>query len=309
MSLIIFLVSSIAFGQQRVAVFDFDDRLDSPGTVAKYIEQKLKEQVEPNLIVDQFSGEEDDKVTRDTLKSLDASGYDLVVTVTSDALVPAQHYLTKTPALFTNVNNPLFLGLNTLEAAGGNMSGASYYVPIEKQLKLFMTLQPAIKTLGFIFDNEAQSKRIEVAEVRKSCKNLGIEHELEFVSEKSELLSAAADLIHKKVDAIVVSSSGKIYKNVDLFVGISTQEGIPVYSFHKSGVEKGAVAALASDYYVMVDKLIIPMAQRVLKEGVSPGMMPVAFLEEPFIFLNLTQASRLGITVPDEIKAQAIQVY
>ena len=94
--LMVLLLCSNVFAQQRVAIFDYDDRLDVPDTVAKYIEKKLKE-VDPRLVVDQRSGKEDEKVTRDTLKSLDESGYDLIITVTSDALVPAQHYVKKLP--------------------------------------------------------------------------------------------------------------------------------------------------------------------------------------------------------------------
>ncbi len=309
MLLMLLLICPIASAQQRVAVFDYDDRLDAPDTVAKYVEEKLKKILGPELLVEQFSGQEDDKITRDTLKTLDKSKYDLIITITSDALIPARHYIIQTPALFTNVNNPLFLGLNTLEASGGNMSGASYYVAVEKQLRFFQELQPGINKLGFIFDNDAQSKRIEVAEIRRACKKLEIEYELEFVSEKDELPAVVTDLIKKEVDAIVVTSSGKIYNNVNLFLDLSMQSMTPVYSFHKSGVKNGAVAALASDYYVMIDKLIVPMAYKILQEGVPPGSMPVVFLDEPFIYLNMTQADKLGISVRNDIKNKAVKTY
>ena len=56
------------------------------------------------------------------------------------------------------------------------------------------------------------------------------------------------------------------------------QAGAPVYSFNKKGVKSGAVAALSSDYFLMVDRLILPMALKTMKEKVDLGIMPAGFL-------------------------------
>jgi ABC-type uncharacterized transport system substrate-binding protein len=39
----------------------------------------------------------------------------------------------------------------------------------------------------------------------------------------------------------------------------------PVYSFDKRGLKNGAVAALSSDYFLMVDRLILVNAPRTLR--------------------------------------------
>ena len=139
-SIIVCLCPS-AQAEWRVAVFDYDNRLEQPDTVAKYIEQQLKE-AEPELRIEQYSGKGNEAIAVKMLKQLDQAGYDLIITVTSDALTLAHHFLKKTPTLFTNANNPLFLGFETLDAPGGNISGASYYVPIAKQIACFQQIQP-----------------------------------------------------------------------------------------------------------------------------------------------------------------------
>jgi len=71
---------------------------------------------------------------------------------------------------------------------------------------------------------------------------------------------------------------GKFYFYTDLFY-YATRKMVPVYSFNKKGVKNWAVADLASDYFLMVDKLILPMALKTIKEKVDPGTMPAGFLK------------------------------
>jgi len=285
----------------RVAIFDFDDRLNEPNTIAKYIETRLKAK-EDSIQVEQFSGKGDEAFAIKVLVSLDNTGYDLIITITSDALIIAHHTLLKTPTLYTNANNPLFLGFQTLGPQGGNISGASYYVSIEKQLRIYKEIQPGLKKIGFIFDKFNKSRKVELPESRDSCNRLGLNCEIEIVANKMELKSKVKNLIAKEVDAVVATSSGTIYTNIAEFIDVCDQAGIPIYSFNREGVIHGAVAALASDYFLMVDNLLLPMALMVLRDNISPGTMPAAFLDENKLFVNITQIGKFSFNIPKKIK-------
>ncbi len=305
---IFFCLCSPTQAAWRVAIFDFDDRLHEPDTIAKFLEKALREQ-EPRIEVDQYSGKGSEKTAVATIKQLDREGYDLIITITSDALILAQHFLKQTPTLYTNVNNPLFLGFSTLDAPGKNISGASYYVPIVKQLEFFRKIQPDIETLGFLFDEKNRSRQVEVGETRNSCKSLGLDYAIRLLSHPGELVPRVEELLAREVDAIVVTSSETIYKNIRLFKHLCERAGIPIYSYGQKAVENGAVAALSSDYYLMAEKLIVPMALRVLKERASPGTMSAAFLDETLMYINLTEARKLGIHIPEELLRQAAETY
>lgn len=294
-------------GKYKVAVFDFDDRMQEEQTVAQYIQQQFVN-ADPGTDVEQFSGRGDESHSVEVLRSLDRAGYDLIITITSDALILAQHILTQTPVLYTNVNNPLSLGFKTLEPPGGNISGASYYVSIEKQIALYRTLYPGFSFPGFIFDRGNKSRKVELPEARDTCQRMGFSYEIEIITRKSELLPAVQRLLAKGVDAVIATSSGTIYQNIGAFIGLCNEKGVPVFSFNKEGVRQGATAALAGDYYRMVDELILPMALRVLKEGVSPGSMPAAFLQENVVYLNTAQIDSLDLRVPDDIYEKAVRV-
>ena len=292
----------------RVAIFDFDDRLKEKHTTAKYIENSLK-LADKNIAVYQFSGKGNVTLSVKIMENLDAGGYDLIIIITSDALIIAHHVIKKTPTLYTNVNNPLSLGYRSLGPPGGNISGASYYVSIEKQLMLYKRILPNLENMGFIFDRNNKSKKVELPEVRETCKKMGIGYAISVVSHHEELNATAKQLIKEGMDALSIGSSGMLYNNISLFIATCDQEKIPVFSFNKKGVKQGAVAALASDYNLMVDKLVIPMALRILQNGISPGKMPAAFLDDNLIFINLLQAEKLNLTISQDILEKAIIVH
>ncbi len=291
----------------KVAVFDFDDRLEQPDTTAKYIEKRLKQQ-NKDIQVDQFSGKQNTAFSIKLLRQLDDLDYDLLITVTSDALIIANHIIKKTPTLFTNVNNPLSLGFQTLGPPGGMISGASYYIPVEDQLMFYKKILPGLSKIGFIFDQLNKSKKVELPEARRTCKKIGLSYGIEVVSSKNELKQAALGLIKEGAQAVSIGTSDLLYDNISEIIHICDRSYIPVLSFNKNGVKNGALAALSSDYNLMVDELVIPMAEKVLNHGMSPGDMPIAFLKNPLIFINSSQVEKLKLNISGQLLDQAVIV-
>ena len=292
----------------RVAIFDFDKRPTTPDPLARHMEKKLKE-ISGDIMVDHYSGNGDETRSVQILADIEKAGYDLVITRTSDALIIAQHTLFQTPALYTNVNNPLLFGFKTLGPPGGNISGASYYIPVIKHLQVYRAIQPSLKKPGFIFDKTNKSRKVEIPETREACAGLGLACEMEFIDHKTQLGRTVEKLIGKKVDAIIAASSGMIYENINTILDVANQARIPVYSFYKTGAFQGAVAALSSDFFRMVDELIAPMARKVLFDKLSPGSMPAAFLEKNKLFINMKQAEKLGLAIPQSLLDEYDVVY
>lgn len=292
----------------RVAFFDFDRRDLDPDPLTWYIETRLRGLI-PGVAVDIYSGLGDEDRAVRLLRRIEERGYDLAIVRTSDALIIAQHTLFRTPTLYTNANNPLLLGFRTLGPPGGNISGASYYIPVARHLRVYRAILPSLERPGFIFDRHNKSRKVEVPETREACAALGLRFEMEFVDDRGDLPRAAAALVERGADALVAASSGTVYENIGRFLEPANRAGVPVFSFYKAGVPEGAVAALSSDFFRMADELLLPMARRVLVEGVSPGEMPAAFLEKNKLFVNREQARRFGLRIPDALAREHDVVY
>jgi putative ABC transport system substrate-binding protein len=306
---LIYAVSILYAGQlHRVAIFDFDKRDVTPDPLDRHIEAAICDRL-THIVVEHYSGMGDETYSVKLLQEIEAKGYDLVITRTSDALIIARHTLFKTPTLYTNVTNPLLLGFTTLGPPGGNISGASYYIPTERHLRIYRAILPTMKKPGFIFDKHNKSRKVEVPETRKACNALGLSLEIEFVENPDQVPKAAEKLLGRRVDAIISASSGTVYENIHTFIQDANGNGVPVFSFYKMGVSEGAVAALSSDYFRMADELLVPMVAKVLEDKVSPGTLPAAFLEKNSLFVNSSQLKRFRLTIPAEIKKEYDVIY
>jgi putative tryptophan/tyrosine transport system substrate-binding protein len=293
----LFICQGAIAADQRVAIFDYDDRVNDPKSLSFHIESRLKAMF-TDIKISQYSGHNDEAYSVEVLSEIEKEGFDLVILLTSDALILAQHTLLETPTLYSNVNNPLILGFRTLGPPGGNISGASYYIPVRKHLSVYQAIQPSLQRPGFLFDKNNHSRKAEVPEAREACTELGLRFDMEFVEDKGELQRAATALISRGVDALIAASSGTIYENIGVFRHLADQAAVPIYSFYKNGVLNGALAALSSDYFRMSDELLIPMACKVLIDKVSPGNMPTAFLKKNKLFINRPYAQKLGLEIP-----------
>lgn len=303
LAVLMLLAAPSVYAQKKIAIFDYDDRLNQPNTIAKIIEADLKAW-DKTLVIEQFSGKGAEATSVAVLEELDAKGYNLIILITSDALLLARHVVTKTQALFTNVNNPLIYGFATLSAPGRNISGATYYVPIAKQLALYKEIMPGIKKLGFIFDDTATSRRAELGESRNVCAKIGVGFETELITSKADLEAATKKLIAAKVDAIVLTSSAVIYDNADLIGKTTDPAKIPLFSFHKNAISKGAIASLSSDYVILAKEVLEPMVRKALG-GTPVGTMPIQDLPKNFLSLNATKAAQLGIHIPNTVLSRA----
>ncbi|MFZ5571487.1 MAG: ABC transporter substrate-binding protein [Thermodesulfobacteriota bacterium] len=294
----------------RIAVFDYDIRSPGEKTVARHIEQQLAGAGLGEHMIQQFCGEENEGRAAIILAGLESQQYDLIITITSDAMAPAFHQIRRTPWLFTNVNNPKIFGIRDPKKPGRNMSGVTYYVPVGRQLELFQAIMGGrMKKIGLIFDLLSKSRRAELGEFRLMASVMGLEYRIELLKSPQELPSSAQRLIHQKVDGIILTSSDALYNNVHLILDRCTRAKTPIFSVHQTGVAAGAIAAYASDYFRMVDECLIPMAVSVLKEKKNPGDMPVRQVKNPSIYLNATQAKKLGIAIPADILQKAVIVY
>lgn len=285
------------FSENRVAIFDYDQRTpDNPG-IAPYLEQQLRS-ADATLTLIALSAQGDRQRGIKLLEQLDEENWDLIITITTDALHLAMRRLRKTPFVFTNANNPRAFGIEDSNNKERLFTGASYYVPARKQLEFFLAIQPDIRRLGFLFDPENRSMQAEAQEVRQACKDLGIKFFYRRVNARSQLAPMSAQLAAEGVDAIVATSSDAIYLRVaEIERGLGTDQ-IPIYSFNVSGVEHGALAALASDHRVMVDQLVVPRVQALLGGDKSPADLPIGYLESPQRYFNDRSLNKFGLKRP-----------
>jgi putative ABC transport system substrate-binding protein len=87
---------------------------------------------------------------------------------------------------------------------------------------------------------------------------------------------------------------------------VCVDNGIPLFAADVDSVPRGAIAAIAIDYY-RLGLQTGRMAVEIL-EGKDPGTMPTETLEDLLLYVNLDSAEAIGVVIPDEVIERADEV-
>jgi putative ABC transport system substrate-binding protein len=212
----------------------------------------------------------------------------------------------KIPVVFSSVTDPegakLVKDLKTPEV---NITGASNFTPLEDQLNLFLELVPNLKTLGVIL-NPGEANSLEIYKrLEKIAKEKGVTL-LQGAAFKSSDVGQAAKSLVGKVDALFVSNDNTALSAFEAIVSVSQQYKVPLFVSDADIVEKGALAALGPDQYVL-GRQTGAMVARLLK-GESVSANPVEYPKDKELILNQKAADLLGVSFSQDLLKKATQV-
>ena len=239
---------------------------------------------------------------------------DLILTIatpTSQAAAQAlkkSPHMAKVPFLFTAVTDPLAAGLvSDLEAPGGNLTGVSDRLPVDRHIEMVRTFYPELKRLGVLYNAGEANSRATVEQIKEEGAKHGFEVVEATVSKSSDVYQAAGSL-SGKVDAVWIPTDNTVVSGLESAVKVSNASDLPLFCADVDSVARGAVAAMGFDYY-QHGRQTGAMARRILLDGADPGKTPVETQETLQLHLNLTAAREMGVDVPESIRKRADKVY
>jgi putative ABC transport system substrate-binding protein len=224
----------------------------------------------------------------------------------AQALRKAPH-MKNTPLLFSAVTDPVAAGLvNDLKRPGGNITGVSDMLPMDKHMGMIKRFVPNIKSLGVLYNAGEANSKATVKLIREEGMKMGFEVIDATVSKSSEVYQAAKSLAGK-VDAVFVPTDNTVVSGLESAIKVCTQVKLPLFAADVASVERGAVAAMGFDYYKH-GRQTGAMALRIFN-GANPGKMPVETQKELQLHINLKYGKLMGVKVPEEQLKKADKVY
>lgn len=210
------------------------------------------------------------------------------------------------PQIFTIVADPVGAGLiENLENTGrANLTGTYNRMPEDVTIDTIRTYHPAFRRLGLLYHtNESNSvlKRDELAALSKSM-DFGLTAlELPLGSDGKPLVEAIApklaELKEAGVDFVYVGSSSFLQENGAAFTAAAVAHRLPVLSPYERLVrDSQALISVAARYYD-VGRLAGAQAEHILA-GTTPGDLPVAWMTEFAVVINLEVAKALSLFPP-----------
>ena len=231
---------------------------------------------------------------------------DLVLAIATPTAQACAQVIRKTPILITAVTDPVGAGLvSSLEKPGANVSGMTDMSPVDRQVDLIREFIPGIRKLGMIYNSgEANSVSI-LGVLKKECAARGIEVEEATVTNSSGVTQAAKSLVGR-ADAVYIPTDNTVVSVFEAITKVCVENKLPLFSADVDSVSRGAIAALAVDYYRM-GRQTAEMAERILK-GENTATMPVETLKDLKLYVNPGKAKEMGLLVPDSVEKRADEV-
>lgn len=210
------------------------------------------------------------------------------------------------PVVFSAVTDPVGARLvQSLEAPGGNITGVTDMLPLERHLDLLQRVMPEAKRIGTVY-NPGEANAVALVELLEAAlRARGMSLEKAPAVRTSDVLGAARSLVGK-ADAIYLTTDNTVISAAEAVISVGERSNIPVFAADTATVSRGAVAALGFDYYDL-GRQTGDMVARIL-QGANPAEMPVERLDKLDLFVNPGAGERMGITLSDDLIEEAVEV-
>ncbi len=205
------------------------------------------------------------------------------------------------PVVFTAITDPVQAKLDK-----GNVTGTSDKLPVDAQLDLIRTLQPDADTIGIIYTLSEPNSVSAIAEYEQKGPEYGFTIISVGVTQQSEVTLAADTMIAKKVDCLSNLTDNNVVGVLSSVLEKTREAGIPVYGSEVEQVKIGCVAAAGIDYF-QLGKQTGAIAAKILNKEAKASEIPYETISEYGIYVNSGALAELGIELPAEISAKAIE--
>ena len=112
-------------------------------------------------------------------------------------------------------------------------------------------------------------------------------------------MQAAQALVSRRVDAIYIQGDNTVVQGFEGLVKVTRAAAVPLLVDDPDVAKRGAVACVGLGYY-RPGYVAAKSVARVLL-GESPAGIPIENVTEKTVWLDLPQAARLGLKVPDHL--------
>lgn len=251
---------------------------------------------------DEQNAQGDQSIAASIAGAFASEDLDMVLAVATPTAIAAAQAVTDIPVLFTAVTDPVGSALvESMEAPGGNVTGTSDAVDVADILELVTRISPDAETVGIVYNAGEPNAVTQVEWAQEAADELGLTIELA-TADTSGAVQQAADSLD--VDAFFVITDNTVVSALETLIQVAESKQIPVIASEGDSVARGAIATIGIDYYSLGYQTG-EMAVRILSGEADPATTPVEVQTELALYLNTGAAERMGVTIPDDLLAEA----
>ncbi|OQO69742.1 ABC transporter substrate-binding protein [Enterococcus villorum] len=184
------------------------------------------------------------------------------------------------------------------EKPGGNVTGTTDMVPIEKQIDLLLRIVPNAKTIGIMYNNGEANSKIQGDLAEKALKNAGVKVKVLTANSTNDVQQVTKSLA-KDVDGIYIPTDNTFASAASVIGEVAKETKTPIVAGSVDQVKEGGLATVGIDYEEL-GKQTGKMAAKIL-DGKKPSELPVETADDLSLYVNEEMAKTIGID-PSTIK-------
>lgn len=212
-------------------------------------------------------------------------------------------FLDDIPVVFTVVADPF--GARVAESFEGsgraNITGTFNRVPEAVNIEVIRQYDPDFTKLGLLYNSNEPNSVIKFQELSELAPALGVELvALEIapgesgVPDRAVIPERIRELKERGVRWVYLGSSSFMQKNGDLFTSSAVADGIAIVSPYESLVRNEQALLSVAARYEDVGRLAADQAIKILRDGATPGDLPIVRAADFAYVVNIDVAKTLG---------------
>src|SRR5262249_21148070 len=157
----------------------------------------------------------------------------------------------------------------TLERAGGMITGLFFIGVLAKRLELLKEVRPQATTFGYLLNAANPVNLPSRRSADDAARALGIKIESVEVKEMSELAAAIGHMASLRVEGLVINPDPVFYSNAAAIAELARAHKLPSVGDDRNFVDAGGLLALSINYPAMAMRSA-RFVDQILK-GIAPG--------------------------------------
>jgi len=207
------------------------------------------------------------------------------------------------------VGDPVAAGLvDTLARPGGNATGFSIVAPElgTKRLELLKEIVPNLSSIAVLSNAKNPQSKIEMKEMQTAAQVMGLQLHPAEISTEGELEDAFIAMNKAAAQGLILLTDSIFFSERKRTVDLASKYKLPAMYFFQVFVEEGGLMSYGpSDADLF--RRAAGYVDRILK-GTKPGELPVEQPTKFDLYINLSTAKTLGVTIPESFVARAAKV-
>ena len=227
-----------------------------------------------------------------------SSKEDLIFAIATNAAQSVSQATNDIPVVFAAITDPQSAGI-----LKNNVTGVSDRMDVKQQLELLKKIAPNTKNVGVIYNSSEQNSKIQVEDLKKAAKELGLNIVEKSVVQANEIPQAVDNLV-READTIYLPTDNLVASVVSLITDKATAAKKIVFGAEAAHVKGGALITQGVSYYE-IGKEAGKMAIEILKNGKKPSEIKFKTMPLSEIEVNKKTLAALGISLPEDVKSKA----